>query len=1023
MYLYKDFQWEIIFKVLSKEKHFNLFIDKDKQTIDNVDEKVVDNILTKKYMKGDNLDVLKSMFNMVLLHHVDNPETDELKLPHLDNSIINLLNSFRLASLKDTSEGYALLSNFKSINDMVVIKTAKEKSDNYDILYEYFIGSIGINKLRNLIPNFAYTLAIFKCNPLPIDIDKNIDINKFCETDKEDSRFYVVYEKIPGISLSEFVKRMKTLEDTKRLVSYIIQICFSLQIAQQEINFTHYDLHSENIILRQLDEPIAIEYNINNKIYKIETNAIPTIIDYGFSHFTHQGVQFGMTDMPSLGINPTKTSKGYDLYKLLMFILNFVYQEDRKRKTGLFGRISWILNYFNGKEDPYGIHDAYKTSQWDKLTQTFDSGWKNYFAVIPSNKKIYDAEPIEFIRWIQSVYPSIWKDFIKVSDTEYNEPQNRISTEYTAKLEGRRIFRTDLIDEIKDCEILETDHKSYIINKYIATEFRNILDQFGEYIKDKDVLLKKIIKLERQSKKYKSKYTKNDQDLLQLYTNELVNISSSIELNDYHLRVKNIKEITDIKRLNPKIEQLMSYNKIYLNYKMFIDYSRTRSIGNRASDDDTEYNEDINIDKELEAFYYASKKLYIEFSSIKSEYIFDTLRKNLEIINKTIYDFKNKINISPMDWDVTDKFLKSLRIVQYVLSDIRIFYPDVLYACKTMENFIFKLADSLSEHHNIFIYVFTRSKNQIKLAFNCDSDSLVNLVMNSMKQDISYDFVKNFIAESLDRNKNDEEIYKALIQYANITPKMQGINRRAQSRVRDLNFMYSYIPFQLMKKQRDFTYLDLGGDGSITSAIGSYLELEKDNIINADVDDWLDKGLSEKGNYDITYITINKTGRLPFSDNKFSLVTAFQVLHRIEDIDNRLQELYRIIKPGGFLLIREHDVNNECTQLLADIEHSLYEMVLNNKLDDKTEDKLEDNLELPEHNVFLENYQAFYRSSDEWTKMLKIYGFEYIKNINQRLSDVKRYNNTRGVGRDAYISESKSDKNPTRSYYVMYRKK
>ena len=95
--LYKDFQWEIIFKILSEEKHLNLFIDKEKQTIENIDEKVVDNILSQKYMKGNNLDILKSMFNTVLMHHVDSEDSsDKLKLPYLDNSIVNLLNSFKL---------------------------------------------------------------------------------------------------------------------------------------------------------------------------------------------------------------------------------------------------------------------------------------------------------------------------------------------------------------------------------------------------------------------------------------------------------------------------------------------------------------------------------------------------------------------------------------------------------------------------------------------------------------------------------------------------------------------------------------------------------------------------------------------------------------------------------------------------------------------------------------------------------------------------------------------------------------
>ena len=967
-HLYKDFQWKIIFKILSVEKHFNLFIDKEKQNIDNVDEKVVNDILSKKYMKGSNLDVLKSMFNMVLLHHVDNDDSEELKLPYLDHSIVNLLNSFRLASLNETSEGYALLSNFKSINDMVIIKTAKDKSDNLNILYEYFIGSIGINKLRNIIPNFTYTLAIFKCNPLPIQ-NSIIDTNEFCSGNKSDSRFYVVYEKIAGESLDSFVKGMKTPSHVYKLISYLIQISLALQVAQQEINFTHYDLHSNNIILRKLPEPIVVEYNINNKIYKIETDAIPTIIDYGFSHFQYRGVQFGITDIQSLGINPTKMSKGYDLYKLFNFVLNFVYQEDIKKKTGLFSHISWILDYYHDKEDPYGIYRAFKNSfsrSLEELQRAFSNGWKNFFAVLPISSRLYNTEPLSFVQWMEKTHPATFKKFIKLSDIEYSKPTNNLLDSYQSKMDGRRIFKTDIIDEIKDCDILDTDHKSYIINKYIVQEFKNILDRFGEYIKDKTILEDKITKLDDKSEKNKHKYKHNDNELLSIYKNELQQISSKIDIDKYIKEVDKIKDIIDIKQLNSKIDTFIKYNETYDNYKIFIDYSK---LSDR-----------IYTDAELENFYYSSKQLYIDFSRKKSEYIFNSLRIYLNNITSIIYDYENDVYIDPRNWSVGENFYKSIRLVQYILSDIRYFYPDVSYACDDIEIFISKIISSIGVYHNVYLYMFTKSLRQIKQAFSCDSDRLIILIMKSMKRDVSPIFIRNFIAELLDRDKNDMEIYTALQQYDNKSSFDK--DKRAHSRVRDLSFLFNYPQFNVMRNEKNFKYLDIGGeDGSITSAIGHYINLGKSDIISADVDDWFDK--TDK-NKDITYVMINKTGKLPFMDNTFSLITAFQVLHHIEDIENRLREISRITKKGGFLVIREHDNKNECIQIMCDIEHSIYEMVLK---------------ENPSSD-FLDKYRAWYRSFQQWTSLIESYGFKYINDVS--------YNNDMRI------------KNPTRTYYSMY---
>lgn len=59
------------------------------------------------------------------------------------------------------------------------------------------------------------------------------------------------------------------------------------------------------------------------------------------------------------------------------------------------------------------------------------------------------------------------------------------------------------------------------------------------------------------------------------------------------------------------------------------------------------------------------------------------------------------------------------------------------------------------------------------------------------------------------------------------------------------------------------------------------------------------------GNIVPEYIKPTVTGKLSFDDNTFDLVTCFGTLHHIPNVNFVLEELIRIVKPGGHLLIRE----------------------------------------------------------------------------------------------------------------------
>lgn len=53
------------------------------------------------------------------------------------------------------------------------------------------------------------------------------------------------------------------------------------------------------------------------------------------------------------------------------------------------------------------------------------------------------------------------------------------------------------------------------------------------------------------------------------------------------------------------------------------------------------------------------------------------------------------------------------------------------------------------------------------------------------------------------------------------------------------------------------------------------------------------------------YVKPSVLGELPFNDNTFDLITCFGTLHHIPNVSFVLSELCRVLKPNGYLLVRE----------------------------------------------------------------------------------------------------------------------
>ncbi|WP_455585074.1 methyltransferase domain-containing protein [Bacteroides sp.] len=62
---------------------------------------------------------------------------------------------------------------------------------------------------------------------------------------------------------------------------------------------------------------------------------------------------------------------------------------------------------------------------------------------------------------------------------------------------------------------------------------------------------------------------------------------------------------------------------------------------------------------------------------------------------------------------------------------------------------------------------------------------------------------------------------------------------------------------------------------------------------------------SQIGTIKPKYVLPSHTGVIPFEKDKFDLITCFGTLHHIPNVTFVMQELYRVLKPGGIICLRE----------------------------------------------------------------------------------------------------------------------
>jgi hypothetical protein len=191
--------------------------------------------------------------------------------------------SYETTFEKTGKQGLVGLFRIDKLNTKIVFKLSQYI--NYLVRHESIIMK-GLNALSAYCPHFCKYIGNIECevNPSIKEQGNPFDINGITHPITKEVLLCENIDK--SHKLYNFIKSSeKNLPETI-LYSSIKQVLLAISMAQQKKKFTHYDLHSFNIMMKKCNKDVVFLYVIDNETqYCVPSNGhYPVIIDFGYSY-------------------------------------------------------------------------------------------------------------------------------------------------------------------------------------------------------------------------------------------------------------------------------------------------------------------------------------------------------------------------------------------------------------------------------------------------------------------------------------------------------------------------------------------------------------------------------------------------------------------------------------------------------------------------------------------------------------------------------------------------------------------
>lgn len=304
---------------------------------------------------------------------------------------------------------------------------------NYLISHENDVMN-ALNGLREICPNFCRSFGTIKAkiNPSASKNENPFDISECkCPVEKEILLMEYIENNWP---LMDFINVPSELFNVNIVTSIIYQVFFAIYIAQKHVRFTHYDLHSRNILIKKCDVNTSFSYRIEERVVNIPTYGYyPIIIDFGFSFVN------ALNDLP-LRTSLAHTDAGFFCYThdpindYKLFIVSLSELIARKHPKIKFSKkfrnfakflfenvnIDWQTGWWEPKKEisalrhiaqilrPYNFEENYRISQLFYSQEPYIFDILNSLITLPIEEYCYDL--------IGKYYILFLKEWVKIEN-------------------------------------------------------------------------------------------------------------------------------------------------------------------------------------------------------------------------------------------------------------------------------------------------------------------------------------------------------------------------------------------------------------------------------------------------------------------------------------------------------------------------------------------------------------------------------------------------------------------------------
>jgi len=280
------------------------------------------------------------LFNYQLESEIDF-FNDNLSKSYIESENLPNFLDFHSSFPKTGKQG--ILGLLKNINNGKNYVYKMSQYLNFTINQEYNVLE-GLNCIREYNPHFCKTLGTFKTKisqsfrkiENPFDIDNDSRTNGIC-TD------ILLMENIENSrKLYRYIKNENVSPEI--LLSLIKQTLLATIIASEKINFTHYDLHSNNVLIKKCDPNTVFLYVLDeNRSYLVPTYGYyPVIIDFGFAYNKNCDNKplYGGLSQTEIGFLGCVHDKHADAK---LFLNSVSYEMSRNKKSEISNKFRYLV--------------------------------------------------------------------------------------------------------------------------------------------------------------------------------------------------------------------------------------------------------------------------------------------------------------------------------------------------------------------------------------------------------------------------------------------------------------------------------------------------------------------------------------------------------------------------------------------------------------------------------------------------------------------------------------------------------